>query len=201
MKKLMNHIVLKLVLCTGIFCGTNFGMEKEQAISHKAQTKLYVDESHKSFVAYNCYRDSVHVSAHRSIGEYGIFFSVKNSTQQKIVLAKTFKNCHLVLQNQECYVKGGADYILSVIAKEPNLLDPDLVPVRFSKSQVQEMIRLICAKKNEVFVLDEYGHRLDIVDVSLGVAVSVQDAKEYSVPQRRQNYWYDYPANPDCTIS
>jgi tRNA A37 N6-isopentenylltransferase MiaA len=29
MRKLMNNNVLKLILCTGIFCGTNFAMEKE----------------------------------------------------------------------------------------------------------------------------------------------------------------------------
>jgi hypothetical protein len=197
MEKLMNHIVLKLVLCTGIFCGTNFGMEKEQAVVcvpqqivlRMPQKQLYIEHD---YTAYSYYGNDKHVVQYRKINEFGSYFEVKSSTQSKIESAIKFKCCYLVLQNQQYYVKAGADYSLSIVAKNKNVLDPDLVPVQFTRSQLAGLIRLIDEKEKKVFILDGYGHRLDIIDVSRSIALDIEGSIR---PQVRQNYGYGYNAH------
>lgn len=197
----MNNNVLKLIVCIGVFC-TNFGMEKEQAIARMPQQKLYVQHN---YTIYDCHGDDTHVVRYRSIGKNGCHFDIKSLTQNKIESAIRFKSCFLVLQNQEYYVKAGSDYSSSVIAKAKNILDADLLPVEFTREQLQEVIRLIDTKGNEVFVLDEYDQRLDIVDVSRKVALSVQSYITQQATENYRNYrenYRNYHVSDDpCVIS
>lgn len=185
MAKLMNNDVLKLIVCSVIFCGTNFGMEKQLVVSRVVQTNLYVEYYKKhntNYYGYDYDNDSSrHILTREKINEYGSRFTVKDSINCEITSAISFKNCYLVRQDGHLYVKGGADYILSVNKKERNVLSPDLVPVQLSRAQIKAIILLIDDEENKVFVLDEYDHRLDIADVTRKVDRIVND---YSAPRK-----------------
>jgi hypothetical protein len=170
MEKLMKNNVMKLIVCTGFFCGTIFGMEKEQVLSHEVQKQFYVEYEDRHIGEYYdpCTKSyswvNNYILKRRKIDELGVQRVFDKLEHTNVASAKRFSGS-LVLRNQKYYVKGEVDYISSVNTKKQNFLEPDCIPIECTAIQLREAIRLMDQQKC-VFVFDEYGHRLDIQDVS-----------------------------------
>jgi hypothetical protein len=199
MEKLMKNNMMKLVVCTGIFCGTSFGMEKEQAISGVVQNKLYVE----------------YCDVFQRINQDGSYSNVEDSTESIIRSSKRFNKGHfLTFNNQKYCVQGDFNYAISVALKKGgieridlNLENSYLAPLQCTNDQLKEVVRLIevrnglidlieikdgkvhykDGKQYNLFVLDEYNFRLDIESVAFDIEEMVRELKDDVVKKETNN--------------
>jgi hypothetical protein len=154
--------LMKLIVCTVIFGGTNFGMEKEHRIISIPQINLYVERDNSPILF-------------QGINKDGDIDDLDDATINVLKVSNRFKSGCLVQSKIWKYcVQGRSDYASSVAIRKGrgsgdaplSLNNSDFfVPIELTEEQVEKVAQL--RKLNEtVFVTDQYNSRLDIESIS-----------------------------------
>ncbi len=185
----MNNNVIKLIICAGFFCSTNFGMQKEHTIINIPQMNLYVERGSRTIF-------------YQSINKHGCVDNLDDTTISVLKLAKRFKGGSLTqLKDWKYHIQGKVDYASYVaIQREGRANNAPLslntsdfcVPIELTEEQVKRVIELRKDNKT-VFVTNQYNARLDIESISVE-AVKKEEADRLD----QQKSYDDDPCNERC---
>lgn len=157
----MNNVI-KVIVCVGLFCSTNFGMHKEHTIINIPQINLYVERGSSPIFF-------------QGIDKDGYVYDLDDSAINILKLSNRFKSgCLMQSKHWKYCVQGRSDYASSVAIRKgcgsgdvPLSLNSSdfFVPIDLTEAQVERVAQLRKANKT-VFVTDQYNSRLDIESLS-----------------------------------